>query len=123
MADATSLTPTSPSLSPTLLSKKLGIIQPQRTRKYKFNNIKCKGGVLRPPHGTTTKVVASTLSDKGIVWKYSIQKMKTTELVLLSLFMRDNVRCDILHAAKIRVWRCSTLIKVVSHTVPKHYKM
>ena len=36
---------------------------------------------------------------KRILWKYSIQSLKTADSVLLSPFMRDNGRCDILHAA------------------------
>ena len=34
-----------------------------------------------------------------ILWKYSIQSLKTADAVLLSLFMRDNGRCDIPHDA------------------------
>ena len=33
-----------------------------------------------------------------ILWKYSIQSLKTADAVLLSLFMRDNGICDIPHA-------------------------
>ena len=36
---------------------------------------------------------------KRILWKYSIQSLKTAAAVLLSLFMRDNGICDIPHAA------------------------
>ena len=36
---------------------------------------------------------------KGILWKYSIQSLKIADSVWLSLFMRDNGRCDIPHAA------------------------
>ena len=31
---------------------------------------------------------------KEILWKYSIQTLKTADSVLLSLFLRDNGRCD-----------------------------
>ena len=34
-----------------------------------------------------------------ILWKYSIQNLKTADTVLLSLFMKDNGRCDIPHNA------------------------
>ena len=53
--------------------------------------------------------ILNGLSDKGILWKYSIQKMKTTDSALLSLLMRDNGRCDIPHAAQPRVERYSTV--------------
>ena len=36
---------------------------------------------------------------KKIFWKYSIQSLKTADSVWLSLFMRDNGRRDIPHAA------------------------
>ena len=36
---------------------------------------------------------------KGILWKYSIRSLKIADSVWLSLFMRDNGRCDIPHAA------------------------
>ena len=36
---------------------------------------------------------------KEILWKHSIQSLKTADSVLMSLFMRDNDRCDIPHAA------------------------
>ena len=36
---------------------------------------------------------------KKILWKYSIQSLKTADVVLLSLFMTDNGICDIPHAA------------------------
>ena len=39
------------------------------------------------------------LSDKGILWKYSIQRLKTAESFLLSMFMRDNGRCNIPNTA------------------------
>ena len=39
------------------------------------------------------------LSDKGFLWKYSIQRMKTADSVFLNLFMKDNGICDIPHAA------------------------
>ena len=42
---------------------------------------------------------------KMILWKYSIQSLRTVGLVLLTLFMRDNAGCDIPHATKPRVER------------------
>ena len=36
---------------------------------------------------------------KKILWKYSIQSLKTADAVSLSLFMRDNGICGIPHAA------------------------
>ena len=39
------------------------------------------------------------LQKKMILWKYSIQSLKTADAVLLSLFMRDNGICDIPHAS------------------------
>ena len=36
---------------------------------------------------------------KGILWKYSIRSLKIADSVWLSLFMRDNGRSDIPHAA------------------------
>ena len=39
------------------------------------------------------------LSVKRLLWKYSIQSLKTADAVLSSLFIRDNGICDIPHAA------------------------
>ena len=36
---------------------------------------------------------------KKILWKYSIESLKTADSVLLSLFVRDNGGCNIPHAA------------------------
>ena len=69
MTDATIFKPHNPGLKSTLLSKGLRILKPQRTRKSKYNNTtsRCTGRIefVRPPHGTTTEVVISNLSDKG----------------------------------------------------------
>ena len=52
---------------------------------------KCKPGNYRP---ISVKIIW-----KEILWKYSIQSLKTAHSVLMSLFMRVNGRCDIPHAA------------------------
>ena len=35
---------------------------------------------------------------KKVLWKYSIQTLKTADSILLSLFMKDNGRCVFSHA-------------------------
>ena len=49
-------------------------------------------------------------------------KIETADSVLLSLFMRDNGRSNIPHAAYLRAERYSVLKKVVNLTVPKDQK-
>ena len=89
MTVATSLTPPSPGLSATLLSKNCEFYSLKGPENVNITTLyRCTGILLGPPHGTTTEVVISKLSDKGVLWKYSIQT-----LGFISLFMRDNGRC------------------------------
>ena len=55
-----------------------------------------RGRLLEPPHGTTTEVVISKLYVKGVLWKCSIQIMKKADSVLLSLFMQNNTKFQLL---------------------------
>ena len=76
----------------------LKVPKDQKMLIYKQHKIDLREDFVRPPHDMTTEAVISKLSDKR---KFSIQKIKTADLVLLSLVMRDtcNGRCDIPDAA------------------------
>ena len=45
------------------------------------------------------KQMNTEYSVKRILWKYSIQSLKTADSILLNLFIKDNGGCDIPHAA------------------------
>ena len=49
----------------------------------------------RRSYDTKVTNFINALSVKGTLWKNSIQILKTTDLVLLSLFMRVTGRCNI----------------------------
>ena len=57
---------------------------------------------------------------KEILWKYSIQSLKTGDSVLLSLFVRDNGRCDIPHAARPSPGLSATLLSNTCWTLQSH---
>ena len=101
MAYATSLTPPSPELSTTLLSNKCWTLQSERTRKCGITTLYwCTGRLFRAATRAQRQLLWSlNYLLKRILWKYSIQSLKTADSVLLSPFMRGNGRCDILHAA------------------------
>ena len=56
------------------------------------------------------------LSVNRILWKYSIQNLKTADAVLLSPFMRDNGICDIPHATS------QISVEPYSHKGPENVK-
>ena len=103
MAYATSLMPPSPELSATLLSNtgKCWTLQSQRNRKCEITKLyRCTGRLFRAATRAQRQLLWSlNYLLKMILWKYSIQSLKTAYSVLLSLFTRGNGRCDIPHDA------------------------
>ena len=53
---------------------------------------------VKTEYPPTNIVCGGIIIWKVIIWKYSIQSLKTADLVLLNLFMRDNGRYNIPHA-------------------------
>ena len=77
---------------------------PKGPENVKITTIyRCKGRLFRAATLHNDSCCGLQIIWKEILWKYSIQNLKTADTFLLSLFMRNNGWCDIPHAACVRI--------------------